>query len=250
MQDIPVTYLTPEECSAGASSSLPLVDNKFPGDPFLTALIPLIKEHSAQLEQSMAISSKSKFTEMISRADNEFDSCFCSFKDYTEALAKLPIMPESAVAAQTIDAIITKHGRNLHTLGRQEQIGRMNALAFELNTPEMHSELQIAGLKPLYEMLIDKHEKLVGLYQLRATKEKTVNIQPPCEAKKVLAEDLSDLYNYFARFSRFGSDEYKETALQIQSVFAKIIPAARSRHSRGQTSQTPDTQESEVTATI
>ncbi len=237
MQDIPISYLTPEECSAAVSSSLPLVENKFPDDPFLNALISQLKNNQQRLEQSMTLAKKGEYTEKINQADSEFDSSFIAFRDYTEASANLTIMPEKASAAQKIAALIAKHGRNLHLLGRQEQIGRMNSFISELNSPEMLEAMNAAGVKQLYEVVYSKHHTLVELYQLRATAESDRNVSPPYEAKKAVAADLSDLYTYLIRFSRFGTSSYKEAALNIQGIFGKIIPAARSRHSRNQSAQ-------------
>lgn len=237
MQEIPVSYLTPEECSAAAISSLPLVENKFPGDPFLNALVAQLKSNQQRLEQSMALTKKSEYTEKLNQADSEFDSSFIAFRDYVEASANLSIMPEKASAAQKIAALISKHGRNMHQLGRQEQIGRMSSFIAELNSPEILKAMDTAGVKQLYEEFYRKHHTLVELYQLRAKAESDRSVPPPYEAKKAVAADLSDLYTYLIRFSRFGTSSYKEAALHIQGIFGKIIPGARSRQRRTQSAQ-------------
>lgn len=237
MQDIPVSYLTPEECSAAVSSSLPLVENKFPHDPFLNALIAQLKSNQHRLEQSIILAKRCEYTEKINHADSEFDSSFIAFRDYVEASANLTVMPEKASAAQKIVVLISKHGRNLHLLGCQEQIRQMDSFVSELNSPEMLKIMEIAGVRQLYEAVVNRHSALVELFQLQPNTESDRNIPLPYEAKRAVAADLSDLYTYLVRFSRFGTSSYKEAAVNIQGIFGKIIPVARNRHDRNQSSQ-------------
>lgn len=233
MIDIPVSYFTPEQCTAITKSALPLVEGKFPNDPYVCNLVALTKSHNSTLAQSMAISKKSEFTKQFEDADAEFDEAFITFRDHTSSTSRLHKKPEKAEPAKKIDFVIGKHGKSLYNLNRQEQIGRMDALAEELNTPEMQELLIAADLKDLYDDVIEKHQAFVELHTIKAKTESNSQVPPPGDSKKPLAYDLSDLYSYFTRSVRCMGDQYKEVATQLELIFANVVPTARARRHRG-----------------
>ncbi len=232
MSDIPVSYLTPEECSTAASQTIPLIETGFENDPFINGLLPFLKKNSQTLSMSMAVSNASEFTALIDAADTAFDEAFVLFRKFTEATVGLMTKPERAKAAQTINYIIEKHGRDLHRSGKVEQIGKTNSLINELQTEENQKSLNTADLTELFGHVITKHNEFVSLYNNRASAEKSRNTLPaPGEAKKLVAENLQDLYSHFKCTSKYV-ETYKDTAHHLEEIFSRIIPAARARRSR------------------
>jgi hypothetical protein len=232
MSDIPISYLTPEECSTAASQSIPLVENGFTDDPVLKGLLIPLKSNAQLLLMSMAVSNVSEFTALIDVADKDFDVSFVSFRNYADASANLITKPERAKAAQTICRITETHGRDLHRSGKVEQIGKMNSLVDELKTPEMQKVLETADLLEAWDHTVSKHKELDALYGIRASAEKSrKTLLPPGEAKKPLAENLLDLYSHFMCAKKYV-ESYIDTARQLEEIFSKIIPGARARHSR------------------
>lgn len=49
MSDLPVFYLTTEECSTAASQTFPLVENDFSNDPFVNGNLPVLKSNTGIL---------------------------------------------------------------------------------------------------------------------------------------------------------------------------------------------------------
>jgi hypothetical protein len=232
MSDLPVSYLTPEECSTAASQTIPLVENGFSNDPVMNGLVPVFKNNAGQLSLSMAISNSSEFTGLIGKADVSFDTAFVSFKDIAASTAGDPTKPEKAKAAQKISSIIEKHGKDLHRRGKVEQIGKWNSLSDELSTPENLKELETAELLDLFNFVKARHAEFVSLYDTRAEAEKENSTIPaPGEAKKPVAENLQDLYTYFQIAAKYVKD-YQPTTQKLDEIFSKIVPAARARHSR------------------
>jgi hypothetical protein len=250
MSDIPISYLTPEECSTAALQSIPLVETGFTNDPVMNGLLPQLKSNAQALLLSMAVSSVSEFTSIINAADKSFDESFLSFRNYADGAAGLLTKPERAKAAQTICRIIENHGRDLYRCGKVEQIGKMNSLVDELKTQEMQLVLDTADLRESFDHVTLKHRELDGLYGIRASAEKVKNkLLPPGEAKKPLAETLLDLYSHFSCAQKYV-ETYKDTARQIEEIFSKIIPAARARHSRVLNEKAQKVEKAESNATV
>lgn len=232
MDDMPISYFSPEECNTVASQVLPSIESKMNGDPFLTGLYPVMKKNLEALSISMALADTSDFTSKIDKADDEFDAAFISFRNLTDATAGLQKVTEKVTSAQVIKKIVDKYGRTFYNGGDIEQIGIMNAFSQELATPQMQSTLETAGVKEEYDLVMERHVTLSDLYRIRneAGKE-TANILPPGQQKKVVAKDLSDVYNYFSSIKRFCPD-YVDVASYVENVFSKVATIARSRKTR------------------
>lgn len=232
VEDLPISYLNPEDCSAAASAILPFVENKFETNPFLTALTSIIKADKEMLDKSMAFSMKSEFTGQIDSTDTLFDTMFIAFRNHTDSTAQLPKKPEKSGAAQKVSFTISKYGRTLYNLSKQEQIGRMNGLVQELSSPEMQDMLAKAELTELYSEVVSVHNQLVELFTIRAKAEGGASLPAPGECKKPLAIHLYYLYTHMMQATEILGEPYTATAAQIKGVFDKIIPTARARHSR------------------
>jgi hypothetical protein len=103
MSDIPVSYLTPEECSTAASQIIPLIETGFENDPFINGLLLFLKRNFQSLSMSMAVSNISEFKALIDAADAAFDEAFVSLIKDTKETTGFMIKPERAKAAQTIN---------------------------------------------------------------------------------------------------------------------------------------------------
>jgi predicted Zn-dependent peptidase len=66
----------------------------------------------------------------------------------------------------------------------------------------------------------------------------------PGEAKKLVAENLQDLYSHLKCASKYV-ETYKDAAQHLEEIFSKIIPAARARRSRLHNEKTQKTKQIE-----
>ncbi len=192
-------------------------------DTLISSLMTHIKSEKKVVEQALGKSRTGELTQELSDTDALFDESFQIFVDATELVARRKSRVAPSTSAELVLETIEKQGKGIYRLGRQEQIGRTDALITECQTTQLQSALKMANLTPDYEDMKKHHLALKELMeqssQVEALKSQTV---APHKAGKALSKSLSDLYRVVKVFARIGNEEYQTTLGKMDETLDKF----------------------------
>ncbi len=181
----------------------------------------LAKKEVAQ--SSLAISRLGEYTEELISDDDACDDAFDFFHDSASLASRHRSNSDIANGGKKVFEVIEKHGTNIPRLGRQEQIGNIEALVTEMESSAISPYVTIAGLSGDLTELKQRNQKLKDtlLKSSRIEAAKKAKLSPSY-ARKALTKSISDLYSFTEILHRAGNSDYSSLLLRMDETLNKF----------------------------
>lgn len=213
------------------------IGDKYPTDPLVSLLAPVLVKGEADLRASMAVHEQDTLTADSDAIDTEFNSKWTLFRDVAEPMAKAKELGGKWASAAEVTAVIDSHDRNLHKMSKDIQINRFTNVVTELRPEAEDSPLAKSGLLQLFKPLIPLNEKLQEIEKLRTSGDDVSKDLPaPYQVAKSLHSPITKLHEHMETLVEYGNDTYRETLNSINSRLEPITIRVKARKTKSENS--------------
>ncbi len=215
--------LTPEQ-TVELSNHILIVSQRIYGNNYVDDLSIRIEREQSILNRSIAIARKSEFSRLLTTADVDFYRSFALFADLMRVKSKIESNPEECDAAKSIHDNVKDMVDQWDLCSREELAGRIEKVIKKLDSKNMESRLNKAGVMPHFNDLKSKFLVLTGLVLERS--DDFQDVPPPSIAGRRLAKTLNDLYAHVEGYSRLGNREYRMFLKELNKSFEEPVVVA------------------------
>lgn len=207
------------------------LEGKHLDNPFIVALMVHLKKIEEKLRQSIAYHDQNSLAEESDSVDIEFNEAFKKVRTFVEMYSEMEEFGVIAESCAEIKDVIHRHGRNLHTKPKDEQIALFDSVLQEVS-PET---IAAAGVEVILQPAMEKHNKLKEIEKARhsaaAVGEK---VDPPSEISKQAKPLIASLHNHLQDFAHLGDEGYITTLTEVNAKLTPIVTRVKARKTRSE----------------
>lgn len=221
------------EAYSAATGIIEVIGDSHSDNPFVVAFVEALKEGTEELRESIAFHDQEGLAEDSEEIDHQFNKAYKKFRGMVEMKAEMDEYGKQADACKVISEILNRHGRDLYTMPKDEQISIFDSVILELKPEEKDSIIDIASIRQLFTPLHKIHLELSEIESRRTTLNSTKkDVTPPYLLTKKITPLLQEIHHHFVAFAKLGNTEYQATLNDLDAKLAPIIARVKARKTR------------------
>lgn len=225
------SILSSHEFHTSSMSIDEIIGSLFPQDPFVLKVRPLFKLSIGDLTKAIGRTTDSVSVELLNDADDNRDTRFLAFRNFTGALT-VDKDKKIAEAANYLTDIIRELGWSMHSKGKAVETSLLKSLFERLDTTQATAQLAIIGATEKYTDLKTAQAEYDDIFYSKVDS-KTQEVYPLIRSSRQKAlHYLEALLSYIEILAEIDKANFLLASQKIDEVITETESIARARITR------------------